>query len=185
MFDVLNVLYLAATLTSQALNIVGNAEADVLQQEGVRVYAVALKQQAPMWVDKCLYDGVMVQYARDWEEPGPVSGVVLPAEPDKPVGYALIVTREKCPGKEARDVFSTGSKLFYPLFGKEYVIRERHRIDAVDYASTREDLRPRWMPQVMRTLENDAASNAVARQFITEMQHRAEAAQIAGKAGGE
>lgn len=181
MFDALNALYLAATITSQALNIVGNAEADVLKQDGIKVYSVSLKQQAPMWVDKCLYDGVMVQYARDWEEPEQVTGVILPPEPDKPVGYALILTRENCPGKEPRNIFSTGSKFFYPLFGKDFVIRERHRIDAFDYADTREEMRPKWMPQVMKTIEAEAVGNPVAQAFVMEMQRRAEAAKIVHK----
>ncbi|MBY4727396.1 MULTISPECIES: hypothetical protein [Burkholderia] len=173
MLDILNSLFLVGTIASQAINIVGLAESDIKAQEGVRVYSISMKQQAPLWVEKCHYQGVMVQYARDWEENQPVTGMALAPEPDTPIGYALILTKEKCPGKDERAIFSVGSKYFYP-FNKSYVIREGHRMDAVDYASQREDVRPKWMPQVLRTIETDAPRNVAAQNFMVEMKARTE-----------
>lgn len=180
MLDALNAFFLATTLASQVFNIVAQANSDVQIQDGVRVYAVAMRQQTPYGVEKCNYDGVMVQYARDWEEVQP-SGVVVPPEPDKPIGYALILTKEKCPGKDERPIFSAGSKFFYPLFGRGYVIREGHRMDAVDYASQPENMRPKWMPQVLKTIEADAPGNIVAQNFLAEMKARSDAAKAPGK----
>jgi hypothetical protein len=181
MLDALNALFLATTLANQVLNIVGLSNSDIHIQEDVRVYAVAMRQQTPYGVDKCAYDGVMVQYARDWEEVQPSTENVLPPEPDKPIGYALILTKEKCPGKDERAIFSTGSKFFYPFFGRSYVIREGHRIDAVDYASQPENMRPKWMPQVLKTIETDAPENIVAQNFLGEMKARADASQLPAK----
>jgi hypothetical protein len=172
MLDVLNIFYLAATIGSQAINIVANADSDIEIKENVHVYAISLKQQAPFWVDKCHYSGVMIEYARDWEEIEPSTGTVLPAAPEKPIGYALILTKEKCPDKSERDIFSTGSKFFYPLFGRNYVIREGHRIDALDYASQKEDFRPKWMPQVLKTIQQEASNNIAAQNFEAEMNKR-------------
>jgi hypothetical protein len=84
--DALNIFYLAATIGSQALNIVANADADIEIKENVRVYAISMRQQAPFWVDKCRYEGMAIEYARDWEEIEPSTGTVLPAAPDKPIG---------------------------------------------------------------------------------------------------
>ncbi|MGD1325391.1 hypothetical protein ACNHE5_10790 [Pandoraea pnomenusa] len=173
MLDIINALFLTGTIASQALNIVGLAESDIKAQEDVRVYAIAMKQQGPFWIDKCHYDGVMVQYARDWEEVQKSTGVVFSPEPDKPVGYALILTKEKCPGKNERKIFSVDSKYFYP-FNRAYVIREGHRMDAVDYASQREEMRPKWMPQVLKTIEADAPRNVAAQSFLAEMKARTE-----------
>jgi hypothetical protein len=184
MFDFLNAFFLAATLTSQMLNIVAQANVDVKIQEGVRVYSVAMRQQTPYGVDKCSYDGVMVQYARDWEEVQSSTERVLPPEPDKPIGYALILTREKCPGKNERPIFSTGSKFFYPLFGRAYVIREGHSVNAVDYAGQRENMRPKWMPQVLKTIEAEVPNNKAAQMFVAEMMARAEAAKATVEANG-
>jgi hypothetical protein len=172
MLDALNIFYLAATIGSQAINIVGNADVNIEIKENVHVYAISLKQQAPFWVDKCHYTGVMVEYARDWEEIEPSTGTVLPAAPDQPIGYALILTKEKCPGKAERDIFSTGSKFFYPLFGRNYVIREGHRMDALDYSSQNEDFRPKWLPQVLKTIQQDASNNVAAQNFEEEMNAR-------------
>lgn len=175
MFELLNVLYLGATVAAQSLTIVANATSDIPFQEDVRIYAVRMKQQAPLWADHCLYDGVMVEFARDWEEVQPITGVVLPPAPDKPVGYALILTAENCPDKPERKIFSTGER-FLPLFGRRYVIRDGNRMDTLDYATTREELRPKWMPQVLRTLAADAGNNPVARDFLVEMERREQAA---------
>jgi hypothetical protein len=177
MFEFLNAFFLAATLTSQMVNIVAQANVDVKIQEGVRVYSVAMRQQTPYGVDKCSYDGVMVQYARDWEEVQSSTEQVLPPEPDKPIGYALILTKEKCPGKSERPIFSTGSKFFYPLFGRGYVIREGHGVNAVDYAGLPENMRPKWMPQVLKTIEAEVPDNKVAQMFVAEMMARTEAAK--------
>lgn len=181
MLDALNALFLAGTLASQALNIVALSNSDISIQDDVRVYAIAMRQQTPYGVDKCAYDGVMVRYARDWEEVEPTTAEVHQPEPDKPIGYALILTNEKCPGKEERAIFSTGSKFFYPFFGRNYVIREGHRIDAADYASQAESLRPKWMPQVLKTIEADAPGNQAAQAFLAEMHVRSDASQLSKK----
>ncbi|WP_157655454.1 hypothetical protein [Burkholderia ubonensis] len=176
MLDILNSLFLVGTIASQAINIVGLAESDIKAQDGVRIYSISMRQQAPFWVEKCQYQGVVVQYARDWEETQPATGIVLAPDPDTPIGYALILTKEKCPGKDERAIFSVGSKYFYP-FNKSYVIREGHRMDAVDYASQREDVRPKWMPQVLRAIETDAPRNVAAQNFLMEMRARTETVQ--------
>lgn len=178
MLDILNTLFLAGTIASQVLNIVALAESDIKTQDNVRVYSISMKQQAPFWVEKCYYEGVMVQYARDWEELQPSTGIVFSPEPDKPIGYALILTKEKCPGKEERGILSVGAKYFYP-FNKSYVIREGHRMDAVDYASQQEDMRPKWMPQVLKIIEADAPRNVAAQNFLSEMNARTESTTAA------
>ena len=52
MLDALNIFYLAVTVGSQAINIVANADSDIAIKENVRVYAISMRQQAPLWVDK-------------------------------------------------------------------------------------------------------------------------------------
>lgn len=178
MLDALNAVFLAATIANQALNVVAVASQDVMAQENVKVYSVSMKQQVPMWADRCLYDGVMVRYARDWEETEEATGAKLPPEPDRPIGYALILTKAMCPGEEARKIFNTGSKYFYPLFGKDYVIREGHRIDTFDFAGLRDDIRPKWMEQVIMTIESEAGrNNPAARDFMVELAARLGAAE--------
>lgn len=52
--------------------------------------------------------------------------------------------------------------------------RRVSEIPMLDYASQREDLKPKGMPQVLKTIEKDAPGNAVAQRFLVEMNARAE-----------
>jgi len=173
----LDAVYLAATATSQSINIVANADSDIEHQDGVRVYAISMTQQAPLWVNLCHYDGILVEYARDWEESQPGTDIVLKPQPDKPIGYALLLTKERCPDKDERAIFSLGTKSFYGL-NRKYVIREGHRIDAIAYEDFRKDSRPRWLPQVLETVERNSSDNAAARNFLMEMETRTEFSTI-------
>lgn len=168
----LDAVYLAGTVISQNINIVARSESDIKIQDGVKVYSISMKQQTSFFTTPCHYKGVMVEYARDWAETDQSTGIVLPPAPDKPIGYALILTKETCPGKSDRDIFSTDAKFFYPLFGRNYVLREGHRMDAVDYASQREDFRPKWLPQVLKTIHMEASHNKAAQDFETDMSSR-------------
>lgn len=178
MLDILNVIFLSSTLISQTINIVVIADYDIKKQGNTKVYAISMTQQAPVFVEKCQYSGVMVQYARDWQEVHKKTGEVFPSEPEKPIGYALILTKEKCPNKEEHQIFSTASKFFYPFFGKEYVIREGSRMDAVDYTNQSENFRPKWMPQVLNTIREEASQNPVAESFIAELKNDINAALL-------
>ena len=178
MLDALNAIFLAANIAAQTLNVVARADEDILIEKDVKVYAVSMTEQAPMWTKKCKYEGVMVEYARDWEEEQLSTGVILPPEPDKPIGYALILTKERCPEKEERAIFNTDSKFFTPLFGKAYVIREGGPMDTRDYWSLKEEDRPKWMPQVLRTIEAEAPKNPAAQHFLDEMRTRTASAGV-------
>ena len=53
-------------------------------------------------------------------------------------------------------------------------------------ATAKDELRPKWMPQVLRTLAAEAPGNPAARDFLAEMERRSQAAaqQPAGTAEG-
>ncbi|WP_443113349.1 hypothetical protein [Herbaspirillum seropedicae] len=172
----LDAVYLAGTVTSQNINIVARAESDVPTRDGVKVYPVAMKQQTSYFTTPCHYQGLLVEFARDWEEVQAATGTLLPPEPDKPIGYALILTSEQCPEKPARPLFSLDEKYFHFLTRSrgDYVIREGQRMDAVDFSSYAPDQRPKWLPQVLRTIHDEAPRNRAAQQFENEMEARPE-----------
>jgi len=176
MLDALNVIFIAANIAAQTLNVVARADEDILIQKDVKVYAVSMTEQAPMWTDKCKYQGVMVEYARDWEEEQLSTGIILPAEPDKPIGYALILTKERCPEKEERQIFNVGESPSSPFFGRKHVLREGNPVDTRDFVSMKEEFRPKWMPQVLRTIEAEAPKNPAAHHFLDEIRSRTAAA---------
>lgn len=45
-------------------------------------------------------------------------------------------------------------------------------MDAVDYASQKEEFRPKWMPQVLKTIQEEASHNIAAQEFAAEMATR-------------
>lgn len=168
----LDAVYLAGTVTSQNINIVARAETDIKMQDGVKVYPITMKQQTSVFTEPCHYQGVLVEYARDWPEIQQSTGITLPPAPDKPIGYALILTKEQCPRKDARAIFSLDSKYFYLIGATSYVIRDGYRMDAVDYSSYAKDMRPKWLPQVLKTIHHEASHNIAAQEFEAEMASR-------------
>jgi len=178
MLDALNAIFIAANIAAQTLNVVARADEDILIQKDVKVYAVSMTEQAPMWTDKCKYEGVMVEYARDWEEEQLSTGVILAPEPDKPIGYALILTKERCPEKEERAILNVGDSPSSPFFGRKHVLREGNPVDTRDFESMKEEYRPKWMPQVLRTIEAEAPKNPAAQHFLDEMRTRTAAAGV-------
>lgn len=169
----LDAVYLAGTVASQNINIVARAEADIPIEAGVKVYPISMKQQTSVFTAPCHYQGVLVEYARDWPELDQATATMLPPAPDKPIGYALILTKEQCPNKAQRAIFSLDSKYFYLIGGSRYVIRDGYRMDAVDYASYAQDMRPKWLAQVLKTIHDEAPRNTAAQGFETEMAARA------------
>ncbi|MBV2182374.1 MAG: hypothetical protein KUL86_14235 [Castellaniella sp.] len=173
--------FLVGTLVSQAVHLTLHAEEDVPYVEGQRVYYVKQVQQVPLWSDPCRYDSVLVQYRRDWDEVD-ASGSVRKAAPEKFAGFGVIVYKEYCPGKEPRDILSTGTD--YRMWGTgpgDDVIRKGGRTDAIDYASKSEEKREKWMPQVLAVIHAEAATNHAARDFLKTVPAATMAALMTGK----
>lgn len=179
MLDFFNLIFLGATLATPDIKL--NSLADITQEDNKRVYYAQLREQAPGFnqAAKCRYSGYFVPYARDWEEVDETSGKVVPAEPEKVIGYALIVTKEQCPEKPERDIMHVGSKFLYGgLWGpSKYVTRELHRIDVSDYFGTKPDFRPKWMPQVLKTIKEESSSSEIARDALSQIEKVMQAKQ--------
>lgn len=163
MFDVFNLMLLGASMLA---NITLYPEADTMPypKEG-SVTSVSFHRE--WWRDdgKCHFHGVMVPYARDWEERvnDGVTETVLPPEPDKIAGMAIIVNRKECPGKPAEAMFRVHTELRAP-WHRYFAVAQ---IQATELSSLREDQRPKWLAQVMKTIEGSAANdNRSAKEFL-------------------
>jgi len=171
----LDVAYLAGQVMTQELSTIARAESDVLIKNDVKVYAVKMFQQHPMWVPPCKYSGVLVEYAQDWDEVDTEGRVIRKAAPDGKAGYALILNKEDCPEKEPADILKVGTREDHYMFGaSKYVIREGHGHLAMNYLEMNPELRPEWMPQVIRTIKSEAASNPDAADFLAQTQNRSD-----------
>lgn len=172
MFGILELVHLGIMVGDQVFNVPTLGTEEIERKPQVKVYATQVKQQKPMFMSHCIYDGVLVEYTRTWEEER--NGTVWPAEPDKPAGYALILTKASCPDKEDEkernvELFATGER----GYSKKYVIRELERI--VTWTLTPENHEkhtPKWLPQVVETIAMEAPSNPAAQSFLDEMSRR-------------
>ena len=101
MFGILELVHIVALAGDQYFNFPSTSDRDITRTPEVKVYSAQMTQRAPIWVNPCRYEGVFVEYARTWEEER--NGTVWPAEPDKPAGYGLILTKQNCPDKGAEE----------------------------------------------------------------------------------
>ncbi|KWA83997.1 hypothetical protein WL29_21775 [Burkholderia ubonensis] len=162
MLDILNGLFLAATLLS---NITLYSDEDYRFPEQ-RETVTAVSTHREWWREdgngKCKYTGVMVPFVRDWEQvvkQGELE-TVLPPEPDKTVGQAFIINRKVC-GDKVEPVFRT-AEIQRTFSGFLY----KHSIAAFDVTEMRPDQRPRWLEQVLRRVERVAAHDEQAKAFL-------------------
>lgn len=163
MLDIFNAMYLMAMMVA---NITLYSDQDyIYPTERESVVAVSLHRE--WWREdgngKCKYTGVMVPFARDWEEVIKHSesfDTVLPPEPDKTAGYAFIINRKIC-GDKVEAVFRSAAVIG---FGKGFLYK--HYFPAFDVTEMRPDQQPKWMAQVLHRIERVSASNVEAKSFI-------------------
>lgn len=98
----------------------------------------------------CVWHGVVTPYDRDWaEERSTVAGMpeIVPAEPGKMAGRAVIVTEKVC-GTTRTPVALVDSVRPWGVG-----IGEANRIDGLDLTKTPEQARPRWLAQAAQRLD--------------------------------
>jgi hypothetical protein len=166
----LELVHLAGQVIAQEASTVAVANDDVRMQENAKVYVVNMRQRRPYGFAFCQYKGVMVEYARDWNELDEQGNVVRVAEPDKAAGYALLLNQETCPKGGQKAILKVGSRAHYPWGA--FVIRKSHSMIAVNYYGLSTDIRPKWMPQVLATLRAESATNPDAARFLAGLEAR-------------
>ena len=126
MLGVFELIHIIGLIGDQALNLPSRSLMDIQRSPEITVPAAKMKQEGPIWINHCTYEGVFVEYTRTWEEER--NGTVWPAEPDTPAGFALILTKANCPDKGAEEaIFAVGEQVFHP----KRVIRETQRISSL------------------------------------------------------
>lgn len=130
--------------------------------------AVAVEFSDSPWGDqakRCRYQGLIVPYARDWEETssnfGEDGGTVRAPEPNKVEAYALVVNRKVCPDVEDESMMSIGyiyamRKTFY----RDILVKVK------DVGEYKADALPKWYPQVSARIQRLAETNEDARGFM-------------------
>jgi len=155
MFEMLNLIYLGATMAANIM-LYEDGPATDLYVRANKILPVSYHRE--WWRDdgKCHFKGVRVAYVRDWEltvNNGYVV-TVLPPEPDKIAGHAFIINKKECPGQEPEAMFRVAESV------------DMSKFNATELSSMAEDQRPKWLPQVMKTLETASEHHAGAKDFM-------------------
>lgn len=169
MFDILNLIFLGATLVSNiTLYSEGDYQFNTTLESRDSVTLVSTYRE--FWREdgegKCAYKGLMVPYVRDWEEvihSREGGDTVLPPEPDKTAGQAFIIHRKECKGKDPEPVLRVAA--IKRTFGS-YL--KQHTIYAEDVLAMKPEDRPKWLGQVVSRIERVAQSDETAKAFLVE-----------------
>lgn len=136
------------------------------------VQAMTFKRHGLREESACVFDGVLIPWARTWEQKTVSGGVesVLPPEPSKVAGYAAVVYSKKCPGQSEQKILHAGPQEDVLMAqGKAGVLNNRPA-RTMDLFSSNQDLRPEWVPQVVERAIGLASSNRAAKSFIVSAQ---------------
>ena len=188
MFALIDLVFQVGMATGKALGITLFVLPDVnLPQQLGQVAPVEMSSAAYVTIrvrpkteeERCRYSGVVVPYERLWEERVISSGskTVIPPEPGKIAGYAIVINRKDCDGHqpEARLRVAT----HYRTLFNGNVLGEGASYVVLPLDSLPESTRPKWVPQVMETLAEAATSDSVAQEFL---RFNEESSQVAAEA---
>ncbi len=129
-----------------------------------QVVPVVFNEVKPIWVDPCKFSGLIVPFERDWEERTTSfdgQEEIVPAEPGKIGGYAMIFNKKECPGEAAQPVSMAITKM-----GEDRLIFAKRHYIANSLDSATEEMKPKWLPQVTKVLEAKAESDPAVASFI-------------------
>jgi len=143
---------------------------DVIPVPGQRVYEAPLRR-VPSMGNNCDAKAILVQYGRDWDVLDSTTGEVrIKANPDEIYDQAILAYGLMCDGKPAEDVLLvTDRRKGLPFLRTENMVKNQLVI-ATSYFKLFEAQRPKWMPQVIRTIQNEAATNPAAQEFLAHVE---------------
>lgn len=159
MFDFFNFVLYSSLLMASPTLVARNYLDDVPKPPLGGVEQIVFRDPK-FWSDpECFYSGIVTPYVRDWEETrdNGFSQEVVPPEPDKIAGYALVFNKKECKDKPAEHILYVASWA------------ARGRLDKggkIQAAAVYKDNRPNWLPQVIKTIEKAAATDKAAKEFL-------------------
>ncbi|MDO9599089.1 MAG: hypothetical protein Q7J47_15340 [Azoarcus sp.] len=165
MLEFLNLLFLGGvmladiTMYSKDMYVAKKGE-DREQVTEVHLYREGWREEG-----KCDFSGLMVPYVRDWEEVDSNGVLVRPPEPDKTAGQAILINKKSCEGREP-EVMLRSAQVWIIRQG---VLMKKQMVQAADVITAPEDMRPKWLPQVLARIERVAEHESVAKDFIDSM----------------
>jgi len=136
--------------------------------EGQKVHAGSFTGLPLIWQEHCDAKGVVVDYARDWDVLDEETGrIAFEADPTKIYGQAIILYNLACRKKPVQSVLLIDERR--PTVRKSLKIRLNEEVRGSDYFSRSDSMKPKWMAQVIKTIQDEAATNPAAREFLAHV----------------
>jgi len=184
MLDIVDLLFKVGVAAGKALGITLYALSDVslppLHQvvpiEMSSAPYVAIRVRPKTEEERCLYSGVVVPYEQLWEERTKNSfggETLVPPQPGQVAAYALVINRKDCEGRKPEAMFRVATHR-RTMFNSERLM-EGASYAVLDVGGMSTDARPKWLQQVLETIEGAAKDNPVAQQFTEFMEASAKA----------
>lgn len=154
--------YYVATNTSVGTE--WNSTQEIKPIEGQYVYAATFSTPNKSGT-KCDADGVVVDYARDWDVIDEHTGqITFKADPKKIYGQAIVLYHMECNHGLKSDVLLTGERR--QIIGQPLKLNLLEKTHTTDFHTTTEFRKPRWMTQVLETILREAPTNPAALKFL-------------------
>jgi len=146
-----------------------DAAHDIPPTEGQRVYAADLSPSPLAGNKNCSAKALIVDYARDWDLVDEQTGdIVRKAEPEKIYSQAILVYRLICKDKPEESVLMATDRSAVLIY-RSWKIKKEQVVSARDYFGSSDSRKPRWMAQVIKTIQDEAATNPAAQEFLAHV----------------
>lgn len=169
MLNLLNFIFLTGTMLA---DIVLASDQDYkIPEQRDSVFAVSMHRE--WWREdgngKCKYIGYAMPIVRDWEIVEVRDGMEIHTPPnlEDTYGLAIVFDKKVCEGKPVEKIFRTGTK---ERAREGMTIYRKTTTHAQDYYSAREDIRAKWVPQVLERLERMGTTSPEAKAALTAIQ---------------
>lgn len=165
MWEFLEILHIAATIA------VPTQHFGVLEEVPLPVLHQVAKLKLGTGYKACAHEGLVIGYERDWTEErqtGDGQVTIIPPDPGKLEGYGILVNKRTCEDNSKSGLHFTVGEYNRGLFSRDRIIEHRV-VSGRDVTQLPPDQRPRWLPQVMRVLEEQNGKNPVVTEFMASL----------------
>jgi len=144
---------------------------EILPVQDKQVYPVRFKPEPAQRRHKCDAQGIVVDYARDWDIVDESTGeVIRKAEPNKIYDQAILLYKLFCENEEPKAALRTTDRLAVAFFLKKKRLLNNEFVSTRDYFNLSENARPRWIVQVIQTIQEEAPTNPAAQDFLDNVE---------------
>lgn len=165
MWEFLEILHIAATIA------VPTQHFGVLEEVPLPVLHQVAKLKLESGNMACTHEGLVIGYDQDWTEErqtGDGQVTIIPPSPGELEGYGILVNTRTCADSSKNGLHFTVGEYNRGLFSRDRIIKHRG-VSGRDVTQLPPEQRPRWLPQVMRVLEEQNGKNPVVTEFMASL----------------